>query len=297
MGRDSLMGTLLAAGGALSYGVTIVFNRSLAEAGLGPATTLTIRFAVGATVLLALQATRGDAIAPPRGQRLPCLLLGLLYTAQSTLFFLGLERGTAAAVTLLFYAYPVVVTVVELGTKTAPLTSRLVGALGLSVAGSAVVVVAGADVSISGAGVAFALTAAATFAIYLLLGDRVLRRSDAPVTSAWVALGCCLGHIVRGAAVAGFRSPAGQWPALVGNGVATAAAFFLMFAGLRFLGPARTAVVMTLEAVFGIALAALFLGETIGALQLVGGAAVLIGAAVVATTRQVDVLPAPADPP
>src|SRR5207237_8309718 len=145
----------------------------------------------------------------------------------STFFFLGLERGTAAAVTLLFYAYPAAVTVVELVTGAAQPTTRLLGALGLSVAGSAIVVVAGADVSFTTAGIVFALLSAGSFAVYLLLGDRVLRRTDAPVTSAWVALGCCLGHVARGAATASFRSPAGHWPALVGNAAAPAAAFAL----------------------------------------------------------------------
>jgi drug/metabolite transporter (DMT)-like permease len=48
-----------------------------------------------------------------------------------------------------------------------------------------------------------------------------------------------------------------------------------MFAGLRRIGPRRTAIVMTLEAVFAIVLAALFLGEGIGPLQLAGGTAIL----------------------
>jgi drug/metabolite transporter (DMT)-like permease len=79
------------------------------------------------------------------------------------------------------------------------------------------------------------------------------------------------------------HSPSGHVPALVANGVVTASAFFCMFAGLRLLGPSRTSVVMTLEAFFGIVFAAVFLGETLGGLQIAGGAAILFGAALVAS--------------
>jgi drug/metabolite transporter (DMT)-like permease len=48
-----------------------------------------------------------------------------------------------------------------------------------------------------------------------------------------------------------------------------------MFAALRRIGPRRTAIVMTLEAFFAILLAAVFLHEGIGPVQLLGGAAIL----------------------
>ncbi len=54
-----------------------------------------------------------------------------------------------------------------------------------------------------------------------------------------------------------------------------------MFAALRRIGSARTSVLLTLEAVFAIVLAAVFLGEALGAIQAVGGACVLAGAVII----------------
>ena len=48
-----------------------------------------------------------------------------------------------------------------------------------------------------------------------------------------------------------------------------------MFAALARLGARHTSIVMTLEAVFAVGLAALLLGESLGLWQGIGGAALL----------------------
>jgi drug/metabolite transporter (DMT)-like permease len=221
---------------------------------------------------------------PAPGERSRLFALGLVYTLESTLFFMALERGTAAAVALLFYSYPAVVTVLELVFGSGRPTPAVVVALTASIAGSAVVAVAGADVSISAAGIALALLSSAVFSLYLLAGDRVVPRSDAVAKATWTALGCGVGQLARGVVDGSLQSPAGHLPALLGNGVVTAGAFAGMFAALPLLGPSRTSVVMTLEAVFAIVLAAAFLGEELGGLQIAGGAAILAGAVLVAAS-------------
>lgn len=288
--RNGLLGALFAAFGAASYGTTIVLGRSLAKARLGAPTVLSIRFLLAAVILLGLQYSlrRGSGA---RGELVRLLVLGVVYAIESTLFFMALERGTAAAVALLFYSYPVIVTVLEVAGGAGRPSTAVLGALAASVVGSALVAVAGAgaDVSITTTGIALALLSAVSFSFYLLATDRVVPRSDALAKAAWVALGCGLTHLVRGVAGGALHSPWGHVPALVANGVATASAFAFMFAGLHLLGASRTAVVMTLEAVFAIVLAAIFLGEELGALQIVGGAAILAGAVVVALSPRAPV--------
>ena len=93
----------------------------------------------------------------------------------------------------------------------------------------------------------------------------------------------------------GFDPTAGQWPVLLGNSVANAVAFGAMFAALRRLGPARTSVVLTLEAVFAVALAAVLLDEPLAPSQLVGAAAVLTAAVVIARAKATDSVVASAD--
>ena len=97
-----MWGSLLAAAGAVSYGVTVMVGRRLAVAGLGPATVLGTRFGSAGLFLLLLLLLLGRPLLPARGERLAAFGLGaVLYAGEAACFFLGLERGTASAVALL----------------------------------------------------------------------------------------------------------------------------------------------------------------------------------------------------
>ena len=231
---------------------------------------------------------------PPHGRAaraaraVPRLLaLGAIgYAGQSTLFYLSLQRGTAATSILLFYAYPALVCVIGwLALRERRPCRRTWLALGLSVAGSALVATAGGPLAVDPLAIAFALGSALVFALYVLAGQRLGTGVDAMRTAAWVAAGAALGSLAQGAATGALDAPGGRWALLLAYGAFTAAAFTLMFAALARLGARRTSVVMTLEAAFTVALAMALLGEPIGAVQALGGAAVLAATIVVARIR------------
>ncbi len=284
--RGRQAGVALAAAGAAGYGVTVVIGRRLAQSGLAPATALGVRFAIAAVVLGALLRVR--AVAPPRRGCVPRLLaLGAIgYAGQSTLFYLSLQRGTAATSILLFYAYPALVCVIGwLALRERRPCRRTWLALALSVAGSALVATAGARVAADPLAIACALGSALVFALYVLAGQRLSAGVDAMRTAAWVAAGAALGSLAQGTLSGALDAPGGRWTLLLAYGAFTAAAFTLMFAALARLGARRTSVVMTLEAVCAVALAVALLGEPLGTGQAVGGAGVLAATIVVARMR------------
>jgi drug/metabolite transporter (DMT)-like permease len=271
----------LAAGAAVSYGITVVLNRSMATAQLPAGVVLSLRFGVAALVVFVVLAVLRRPLWPAAGERWRVFLVGLVgYGLESMIFFAALERGTAAAVSLLFYSYPTVVTLLERA-----LDRRRLLAVALSTGGTVLVIVAGAEVSISVTGAVLAVAAAVAFALYLLAGHRLIRHTDALVTSAWVAGGAALWHLTRAVLNGRVSPPLGHWPQLLGNGLATAAAFVLMFAALRRIGAGPTSVVMTLEALSAVVLGGLFLNETLRPLQAVGGAAILFATTRLPTSR------------
>jgi drug/metabolite transporter (DMT)-like permease len=271
--------------GALSYGVTIVIGRDLASQGFDSATVLGIRFGLAGVILVGvLLVARRPLLAAP-GERLAALFLGVVgYAFESTLFYLGLVHGTAAAVALIFYFYPSIVTLLEIALTRVRPSRATVGALVLSATGTVLVAASGSRVEISAAGVAFTVASSIAFALYLLAGERLIRRTDSLTTGAWVALGASVSLLTRAAVVHGIHVRPGHWLELVAYGAATAAAFTLMFAALRRIGSSRTAVVMTLEAVCAIVLAGVFLDERIGLVQAVGGLAILAAALIIGLT-------------
>jgi drug/metabolite transporter (DMT)-like permease len=290
--RPAVTGVAAAVGGAFAFGITIAIGRSLARAGIPAPTALGVRFGLGAAVLLAALVVSRRPLLPVAGERAAAVLLGALgYAVESTFFYLGLSHGSAAAVALIFYSYPAIVVVLELVIRGVGPGRRTIGALLLSVVGTVAVVASAGGVRISAAGVAFALASATTFSVYLVTSERLLTATDALTSGAWVTLGCAAAQLARGAATSQLRLPPGHWVQLAGYGAATSAAFGLMFTALHRLGSSRTAVVMTMEALFAVILAAAFLGESVGPVQAIGGAAVLGAAAVISLSPVVGLRP------
>lgn len=283
--RPALPGVAAGMAGSLAFGITIVIGRSLARSGIGASAVLAIRFGLGGAVLLAILAASRRPLLPAPGERVAAVLLGGIgYSVESSFFYLGLAHGTASAVSLLFYVYPALVVALELLVLRVVPGRRTIGCLVLSAAGTLLVVVSAGGVRISTAGVVYALASAVAFAAYLLASERLLTRTDALTSGAWVTLGCATAQLGRAGVTGQIAIPPGHWVQLAGYGLATSAAFVLMFTALHRLGSSLTAVIMTMEAPFAVVLAAIFLGESLGPLQLVGGAATLTSAIVIART-------------
>ena len=283
--RSRRIGVALAAAGALSYGVTVVVGEDLADAGLGPSTALGFRFVITGLMLAVILVARRVSLVPSRRRVLVGLSLGLVYALESMLFFSALERGTAAAVSLVFYVYPAMVTIFELvrGTERAHRTTLV--ALAMSMVGTAIVVVGGGEVTLSPAGVVLALGAAAGFSVYLLLGRDLTSGADPMLVACWVGLGAGAANLARGAIVQQLSNPSSRTIELLLYGASTAIAFTLTFAAMSRIGASRVAVIMTLEAASSVVMAAVFLGESVRAVQAIGGVVVL-GAAIVIARAQ-----------
>ncbi|HYG73299.1 MAG TPA: DMT family transporter, partial [Actinomycetota bacterium] len=188
--RTDLVGGGLAALGALLFGVVVVLGKRVVEGPMTPESMLAFRFGVAAIVLFgALLILRRPLLAVKQERTGLALLAMFGYAVEATFFFTAIQHGTVAAVTLLFYLYPVIVTLAAwLVGRGAPAMPTIV-ALALAVAGAAIVVASGDGLTIEVAGVAFALAAAFTFTAYLIGTDIVLRRTS-PLTSAtWVSAG------------------------------------------------------------------------------------------------------------
>ena len=284
-------GGLLVGLAALLFGVVIILGKrvsSLADP-LPVEAMLSVRFAVGALVLAAaLAATRRPLLAAPGERRGLALLAVFGYGVEATCFFLALRHGTAAAVTLLFFLYPVVVAAFAwLAGGGAP--NRLtVGSLVCAMVGAGIVVATGAGLAIEAIGVAYAFASAIVYSAYLVAADRVLRRTNSLTSGMWVGGGASIGLFLWANAVGHWRWPAGgaEWWPVVGMGIATAGAFFCLMEGIQRIGALRTAIVSALEPLAASVLAWLVLGEVVTGGIVLGGALILAGAVAASLARR-----------
>ena len=286
--RDPVGGILVAAA-ALLFGGVVVLGKTEGVQAIPVASMLAIRFAIAALALASvLWITRGSLRAAPGEWRWLLLLGGVGYAMEATFFFLALGRGTAATVTLLFYTYPVVVTVISSLVGLGIPGRLLIGSLIAAVAGAGLVIASSGGLDITAAGIMFALASALTFSVYLITADRTVRRTVPLVSAMWVSASAAfalgLSSIVGGVGVL----PEGTaLLSVVAMGVLTSGAFTLLFLGLRRIGAVRTSIIASLEPAAAALLAWAFLGESLRAGVVAGGVLILGGAIAASMARGV----------
>jgi drug/metabolite transporter (DMT)-like permease len=274
----------------------VVLGKVALRSGLPVLSLLATRFGLSAVLLGMICAVLGQPLLAARGERFPIVLVAVAgYAVEASLFFTALGHGTAAAVTVLFFTYPVVVALASMALGRGAPGKRLGASLALSLAGTAVVVGSSGGLSIETAGVVFALGSAVMYTAFLIGADRAIRRTSALTASMWIAAAASLGlglyALVSGRAEV--PTDQGEWAPIIGMSLATAGAFAASLEGLRRLGPVRTAIISATEPLAAAVLAFLFLGERVSWGTAVGGAAILAGAVIASLARGAP----PAEPP
>jgi drug/metabolite transporter (DMT)-like permease len=282
--RGEVIGSGLTVLMAFQFSFVVVLGKSLLTGGL-PFVILAIRFAITAAVLLLLLVTLRRPLLPAPGERLALVLAGTAgYGTEAAFYFAALNHGSAAAITLLFYVYPVIVMLATMAMDRRAPAGKLVAALALAISGSVIVVVAGGGVEVQTLGIILALCCAAAYSAYLIATDRFVKVTSPMTSACWLAGGACAANIAF-AAVFGDQvipATAADWWHVALMGAFTVGAFLAMLAGLQRIGAVRNAIIGVLEPLSVALLAWAFLDEPIRAPIAIGGTLIL-GGAVLAT--------------
>ena len=225
----------------------------------------------------------------PRRELILCVLAGTLGTAGSNFFYYYAVARTSVAVAItLQYTAPVwVLVAMSLVRRESP-SLRRVAAVALALAGIALTCgIFQSGLTTNAAGAAAAMVASFSFAFYNLLAPGLVKRHH-PLQVMMYAL---LGAAVLWAVL----NPPWRWPSLnltwvqcqflfVFACLSMLLPYVLYFHGLKYLDPTRAVVASCLEPVFGVIFAAMFLGEAVSPLRVVGILTVL-AATVMAQTQ------------
>lgn len=285
---EEAVGALGATGAAVLFGGVVVLGTLAGRRGLPVAPMLAFRFGVAAVLLALLLAALRRPLRPAPGEGVGLVALGGVgYAAEAGLFFFALRHGTAAAVSLLFFTYPVWVTVISaLAGRGAP-GGLVAGSLVAAVAGAALVVASSGGLDVTTLGIVLALAASVTYAAYLVAVDALFERSGTLAAALWVSVGASLGLGAFALLTGSATAPSGgtEWLLVAGMGLFTSGAFFGLLLGLRRLGAVRASIVAAMEPVATAALAVAFLDEPLRAVTAVGGV-LIVGAAVAASVAR-----------
>ena len=281
--RSSSVGTLFCLGSGAAFGAMAIFGKLAYGEGATVGTLLAVRFLMAAALFWVL-VLAGGGVRELRALRARDIAAGLGlgacgYALQAGCYFAALERIDASLLSLLLYTFPAMVAVAAFALGRERLDRRRLVTLAVAL-GGLVLVVAGAGAgAIDAVGAALGLTAAVVYTTYILVSDGVVARVSPRVLAALVCTGAAVTLTVGSSLLGQFRpaalSVAGWgWLACLAA-VSTVGAISLFFAGLRRVGPTTSSILATVEPLVTVTLAFVVFGETLLAVQLVGGALVL----------------------
>lgn len=264
-----------------------------------------VRFAISAVVLGAIHGwkrrhERGGFFAPVRAHGWTVVWLGVLgYVLYQWCFIVGVNATSAGSAALIVSSSPVWTAVIArmVGMERLPLGAW--GGLGLSLAGTALVVLAGhASPDFAGDtlfGNALMLGGAVLWAAYTVLSRPVLQ---AGVSATGLAF---FGIVVSLPALWGLGlTEIGQvdwaavdatvWLALVfSGGLSTGLAYALWNTAVQRVGPSQTAIYNNLVPVVALASGVVLIGESVTPYQLLGGGLILGGLFLMRRARRIPI--------
>ena len=273
---------------ALMMGANHVAARIAFNNGVDVATAVVFRSAVTAGVIVLILVSQGvrPQFTARHKRMLP--LIGLLIGIQSLCLYSAVARLPVALALLAFNTYPIWT---ALGSfvvyRPKPEKAMLLAmpvilaglALALDVFGAASGLGASGQWARIGAGVAFALAAAATFGLALVITQHEAGDVDGRVRTATTMATAGVIALITVGLQGGFHLPqaAAGWGGLAALTFLYGTAFTIMFTVLPRLGVVGNSAIMNVEPVFALVLAWLVLGQSIAPVQVVG-ALVVVGA-------------------
>ncbi len=216
-------------------------------------------------------------------------------------YFVAITRMPVSIALLLEYTAPVMVALWARFVRKEPVRNRVWAALGLAIAGLALVAEVWNGSTLNGLGVAAALAAGVALATYYLLGEHSAGVRDPLSTTFYAFVFASLVWAVIQpwwsfpyAGTTGSTSLLGNlgsvslplwvlmtWMVVLG----TIAPFVLVLTGLHLLPATRVGMIGMLEPVIAGVVAWAWLGEALSPVQLIGGVVVLVGIVLAQTSR------------
>lgn len=279
---DHIIGAILIAISAASFGTLAIFGRYAYAYGIDTFTLLFLRFTFSAIFMVWLLIFQREKL--PRGKTLFLLVgMGAIgYVGQSFSYLSAIKYASAGLVALLLYLYPTFVAVLSVVFLKEKITRVKVIALVLATTGAALTADPQGGQWL---GVFFALAAGLIYSAYIVIGDGVMKQVSAMTSSTVIFASAGLVYGVLTAV----NKP--HWPTskegwLVVAGItliATVIPVTTFLAGLKRIGATNAAMLSTLEPVVTVLLATWLFGERLSMLSLLGGGLIL--AAVIVLTR------------
>lgn len=216
------------------------------------------------------------------------LAAGIFEFAASYLYIASVQYVSAGLVALLFYTHLIWVAIWGYLFKGERL--KLSGIVGIALALIGLVMLVGISLGkIHTGGIFMALGAALICSGYVMFSNRVVEDLEPIFTTAFICLLCAVLFYVTGRTTGtlNFLISSTAWLASIASAILTGnIAMFAFLAGMKRIGSTTATVLCTVEPLTAVVCSTLLLSQKMTALQLLGGLVIIIGAALVVTSKK-----------
>jgi drug/metabolite transporter (DMT)-like permease len=277
---------------AIGFGVMPIFALYAYQSSINVTTLLLIRFFLSTIIFFSFLWITGKKIKLTSSQILALFVLGgIFYTLQSTLYFTALRFISPSLTALLFYTYPIIVSLLSFLIANERLTKRHIFAIIMTTLGL-ILVLGMPSAKINLIGILLAFGAALVYSGYILLGDRLVQQVPAIISSGFVTFFATLSFLVICLSTQTFRFDFGMkaWFPMLGIILfSTIMAISTFFKGLELTGPTTASILSTLEPLVTIGFSIILFHERLTGYQLLGSLAVVSGAIIVVLAKKLSV--------
>ena len=264
---------------ALGFTIAMLFANMAYKDGIDVHTTNAARYLATIVLLFLFQKIRGKKLGLPPRERYTSLALGISVFMMGLGYLGATQYIPISLAVLLFYTFPVFVAVIARFTENESITAIRLMAIIIALIGLGLAMEVHSLTNLNWQGVAFGFLSSLGCTTFVIVSSLSMRTADPQA----VNFHCLAAGTVFFAAFLFFTGgPASMisYSALLMlcvSSLALTVAYITLFTGLEIIGPVKTSMLMNIEPILTITLAAILLGERLASIQLIGAAFVILG--------------------
>jgi len=270
----------------LGFTLSLLIANKAFQDGINLNTSNAIRYFVATVLLIIYQKTRTKKIRLLPRERNISLVLGIPVFMMGVGYLGATQYIPVSLAVLIFYTCPFYVAIISKFTENEPITITRLTAIILAFIGLSLALKVQSTADLQILGIMFALMAAIGFASFITVSSLMLRTADRQAVllhslAAGTLLFVLFFVLTSGAEIIVTRA---AWLKVSGSGIMVTFAYITFFAGMEIIGPVKASMIMNIEPVLTIVLAAISLGERLSNIQLFGAVLVIGGIVLITCT-------------
>jgi drug/metabolite transporter (DMT)-like permease len=271
---------------ALGFSTTILMATMASRDGIDIHTINSVRHSVTVILLFLFLIIRRKQLKLPPRERYAGFVLGISVFMMGVGYLSATQYIPVSVAVLIFYAHPFLVAIIARFTENEPITPIRLMAITIAFIGLVFALGIQSVTGFNWYGIAFAFMGALGAASYVTISSLTIRTADTQTVNFHCLASATVLYVVFmlfNGGPAAHIAPAG-WFKLSVSSLALTIAYVTFLIGIETIGPVKTTLLMNVEPILTIILAAILLGERLAFMQLIGAGFVMVG--IILITRE-----------